>query len=340
MLSLLALAWLPVAHAGYGDASNGYPLPEERVVHVWTNAVRVDPAAWVDEYLEGGCTYGTDFNEDERTAKDPVLLSGDLNRAARFHSDDMKDNQFFSHTSSDGTSMGLRLSRYWSNPMVAENIARGSSPRHAVTRSWMCSTTGHRANIMNGDWGVLGVGFADTDSSSDYDNLFTQNFSVFDDAPFVGVVMAAHERDEGGGTRISASVFGPDAQQPDDVVAVVGGVATEMGLRAGEGWRGHYEAVVASGDGECRPYYVEASFNGAIKRFPEQGSYGWGDCDWDDVDAEWLDEQAEWDLDDGPSAAELLTLYRRTDCSALPVGAGLGWAGMGLVLALARRRRA
>jgi uncharacterized protein YkwD len=41
----------------------------------------------------------------------PVSWSGNLARAARLHSEDMVFNNFFSHTGSDGSSAGQRISR-------------------------------------------------------------------------------------------------------------------------------------------------------------------------------------------------------------------------------------
>jgi len=44
------MVWLIVASglalAGYGDPVDSYPHPWERSLHVWTNAVRVDPEAF------------------------------------------------------------------------------------------------------------------------------------------------------------------------------------------------------------------------------------------------------------------------------------------------------
>ncbi len=140
MFLLLAASAL----AGYGDSRGGLPNPAERELHMWTNAVRMDPEAFRDDYP---CDFDS-FEEGEKTPKMPLLWNYDLTDAARFHSDDMRDSGDFSHSSSDGTSFGERLSRYYEGGFVGENIAWGyPSPWSAQIEGWMCSS-GHRANIM------------------------------------------------------------------------------------------------------------------------------------------------------------------------------------------------
>ena len=50
--SLLLLA----AVAGYGDPVDGFPSAEERALVLWTNAARVAPEAFTNDYREGGCS--------------------------------------------------------------------------------------------------------------------------------------------------------------------------------------------------------------------------------------------------------------------------------------------
>ena len=162
------------ALAGYGDAveieverwdgsveSQWFPSYQERAMHLWTNAVRVEPERWVDEYTAGGCGLD-DFSEDERTAKPPVFMDQGLNEAARWHCEDMFDNNHFAHESSPaagGMSFATRVAMWYDSGAVGENIAVGyPSEYSAVMNGWMCSTSGHRANIMSGSWNELGTG--------------------------------------------------------------------------------------------------------------------------------------------------------------------------------------
>jgi uncharacterized protein YkwD len=86
-------------------------------------------------------------------------LSPQLSAAAQAHSQDMALNDFVSHTGSDGSSIGQRLTRAgYDWRMAAENIAAGQSTPEAVVDAWM-SSSGHRANILNCGLRDIGVGY-------------------------------------------------------------------------------------------------------------------------------------------------------------------------------------
>ncbi len=83
----------------------------------------------------------------------------ELSRVARYKSQDMKDNNYFSHTSpvygspfQMMKSFGIRYSA------AAENIAKGQRTPQAVVNSWM-NSSGHRANILNSTYTKIGVGY-------------------------------------------------------------------------------------------------------------------------------------------------------------------------------------
>ena len=161
------------AMAGYGDiSSDGYPSWAERDVHLWTNIVRVDPDAFFgpESPVQHACDID-DFVGDEAIPKAPHYYEFDLNDSGRFHSQDMYDNDHFDHSSSDGTSFGERIARFYTESgYVGENIAVGYPTAESVLLDgWMCSS-GHRANIMNGDYNELGVGVVT--------NYYTQNFAA------------------------------------------------------------------------------------------------------------------------------------------------------------------
>jgi uncharacterized protein YkwD len=90
----------------------------------------------------------------------PLSLAPALTRAARAHSRDMVERDFFSHTGSDGSTPGQRVTRAgyrWR--MVGENIASGvRTPRDAVA-GWLASPH-HCANIMTAGFRQMGVAFA------------------------------------------------------------------------------------------------------------------------------------------------------------------------------------
>lgn len=83
----------------------------------------------------------------------------ELSRVARFKSQDMKDNKYFSHTSPVYGSP-FEMIRNFGIPYrsAAENIAKGQATPQAVVNAWM-NSSGHRANILNGSFKKIGVGY-------------------------------------------------------------------------------------------------------------------------------------------------------------------------------------
>ncbi|MBL0917274.1 MAG: CAP domain-containing protein [Hydrogenophaga sp.] len=78
----------------------------------------------------------------------PLSWDSRLAQAATGHSIDMAANSFFSHTGSNGSGVGARVSATgyaWSS--VAENIAAGQSSLSGVMGAWM-NSAGHCENIM------------------------------------------------------------------------------------------------------------------------------------------------------------------------------------------------
>lgn len=83
----------------------------------------------------------------------------ELSRVARFKSQDMKDNNYFSHTSPVYGSPFEMIKNFGiSYRSAGENIARGQSTPQAVVNAWM-NSSGHRANILNSTYTKIGVGY-------------------------------------------------------------------------------------------------------------------------------------------------------------------------------------
>ncbi|NRQ38529.1 CAP domain-containing protein, partial [Nonomuraea sp. NN258] len=83
-------------------------------------------------------------------------------RAAAFgHSSDMARQNYFSHTSKDGRSFmdRIRAAGFTGGTGWAENIAMGQRTPASVVTSWM-NSSGHRTNIMNCKYTLIGVGAA------------------------------------------------------------------------------------------------------------------------------------------------------------------------------------
>ncbi len=83
----------------------------------------------------------------------------ELSRVARYKSQDMKDNKYFSHNSPVYGSPFEMIKNFGiSYRSAGENIARGQATPQAVVNGWM-NSSGHRANILNASFTRIGVGY-------------------------------------------------------------------------------------------------------------------------------------------------------------------------------------
>jgi len=108
---------------------------------------------FVNDARKKGCNCGNTYY-----APAPALTWNDrLEEAALAHSKDMFQNKYFSHTGSDGTSSGERISNAgYTWRWFGENIAEGYSAEKDVVDGWLHSP-GHCANIMNKNYKEMGV---------------------------------------------------------------------------------------------------------------------------------------------------------------------------------------
>lgn len=94
----------------------------------------------------------------------------ELSRVARYKSQDMKDNKYFSHTSPIYGSPFQMIKNFGiSFRSAGENIAKGYTTPQAVVNGWM-NSSGHRANILNTSYTHIGVGYVSGE------NYWTQLF--------------------------------------------------------------------------------------------------------------------------------------------------------------------
>lgn len=84
--------------------------------------------------------------------------------------------QSFSHTRPDGTSCFTALEQNGiSYTAAGENIAAGYGTPAEVMTGWM-NSDGHRANILNGSFGQVGIGYY-TDPNGVYGTYWVQMFT-------------------------------------------------------------------------------------------------------------------------------------------------------------------
>lgn len=92
-----------------------------------------------------------------------LCVSATLTKAARAHSREMIDRDYFAHNSHNGETPAARLRRFgydWRT--YGENVAWGSGPYASPGsrfETWMKST-GHRTNILDKRFREIGVGTA------------------------------------------------------------------------------------------------------------------------------------------------------------------------------------
>lgn len=88
-----------------------------------------------------------------------LTYNWELSRVARYKSQDMKDNRYFSHTSPVyGTPFQMMKNFGITYRSAGENIARGQASPQAVVNAWM-NSSGHRANILSTSFTQIGVGY-------------------------------------------------------------------------------------------------------------------------------------------------------------------------------------
>lgn len=89
----------------------------------------------------------------------PLQHRADLKGVAHRKAEDMIHSNYFSHNSPNyGSPFDMMRTYGISYQAAAENIAKGQTTPEQVMNSWM-NSSGHRQNILNGQFDTIGVGF-------------------------------------------------------------------------------------------------------------------------------------------------------------------------------------
>lgn len=103
----------------------------------------------------------------------PLATNWELSRVARYKSADMRDRNYFSHTSPTyGSPFDMMKNFGVSYRSAGENIAAGQTTPQQVVQAWM-NSEGHRKNILSPNYTQIGVGYAAGGSQRHY---WTQMF--------------------------------------------------------------------------------------------------------------------------------------------------------------------
>ncbi len=273
-----------------GVPSSGYPYWQERTMLVVVNAVRMDPTGWRDTYypytgsLPSG---GGILMPGIYPAVPPLYYHNGLNQAARYHSEDMRDNCGLQHDSCDGTIWSTRIRSYYTSAsVISENASFGyGSPLDAVNQ-YLCDKSGsfcaadgsgsdgHRANIMRSTSKEVGMGFA-----SPY--WWTQDFAWATGEPsWMPVIVAGSHVMTGTTLTYFANYYAP-ADSAQGVDLILEGTPAAMGLDMGTLDAGTWSVTAATAS-SCQSYYFEGTDSvGQVWRYPGEGefrTYGIGSC--------------------------------------------------------------
>lgn len=197
---------------------------EEQLIVELVNRARLDPDAEVvrlNEGLASGINAGP---------KEALAVLHELSDAARAHSADMDDRNFFAHQNPDGQSPGARaVEAGHDTTNVGENIAViGSSwtnfdeqARAEALHEGLWESDGHQRNMLSENWTEIGTGY-DYGTWNGYagSTFVTEKFSAGPENYLTGVVIEDADGDdfydmgEGqGGVRITAT----DEANPENV---------------------------------------------------------------------------------------------------------------------------
>ena len=158
------------------DIHEGDTVTAVQVLHEDLEKDRAEIYAEPNEELKEGYEYLLfELTNSARIQRDLPLLKwdGQTKLTARKHSDDMAENQYFSHTNLAGESPFDRMNKDGIAFYVAgENLAYGQYSS-IFAHEGLMNSMGHRENIVKPEFGFLGVGTAFNSENQPY---YTANF--------------------------------------------------------------------------------------------------------------------------------------------------------------------
>jgi uncharacterized protein YkwD len=285
-----------------GEAVNGFPNWEERVMHEWTNRARCDPQVEMTA-CGTACGEGACY-----TPQAPIPWGENLNHSARFHSDEMSAQNYFAHDSActlvsnintlypgsctgaascacvGGTKACSGTCTTWNGRIAlfgasasGEIIASGSDPNGAFYQ-WLfesypgtgCAydqgppTNGHRWNILMSGPSV-GYGHGAGASVGDFGNGGT-----------LGKIASGSHYPRQAAT-VDAWANWNDTAGPSVALIDVDGTCSAMTRMRGSDTNGAFHASVTGVGSGCHRYvFVFADSGGTQVRYPTTGTLGIG----------------------------------------------------------------
>ncbi|MCC6319973.1 MAG: hypothetical protein IT438_00875 [Phycisphaerales bacterium] len=299
-----------------GGAVGLEPLEGRALLFAWTaqevyltelvNRARANPAAEATR-LGLDLTAGLSAGEMARYgAQEPLALNEFLTMAARAHSQDMADRNFFDHVNPSGQSPTDRAQAAGYGGTAGENIAAGYSTIDDVHRAWM-ESLGHRKNVLslhesfdaNFHYDEFGAGLA-FNAGGTYNHYQTEAFG-YPGATHVqyvlGVVFNDSDSNEFYGVGEGASGVRVDVALSSDPATVLGTYTTDAA--------GNYQ--IPMGDGSYVVTFTRISDGFGVSKSVTMG----GDNEKVDATTQELQDQTPEPSDDFADAGD--------------------WAGAGLI---------
>lgn len=293
----LQLAAMRPAHA-VGEEVGGFPNWQERVIHEWMNRARSEPqvemAQCVSMYSASRCGESACYMPVA-----PLTYSQNLTRAARFHSDEMRLQSYFTHdsncavvsnidqlypatcqgaascacTGGTATAWSARVALFGMNTS-GEIIASGTDPNGAFYQ-WLfessSSTTcaystanGHRWNILK-QMGSVGTGV----SGPSVGDFGAANGAI------PKIPSGSHYPRQAATVAAWANWY--DSAAPTSAAINVDGTCTPMTRQRGSDTNGAWSAMVSGVASGCHRYYfLFQDKDGQTVTYPTTGSLAIG----------------------------------------------------------------
>lgn len=175
---LTAPASAIAALALLGTLASAAPAPGPAVAGQWSQVDSADACLDSEEVR----FLGLINDHRQSSGLGPLEVSASLSAAAAYHSGDMAANGYLSHTMLDGTSVSQNMANFgYQGGAFGENIAAGMDTSAVAMQTWQNSSD-HNANMLNGQFGAIGIGRA-YDASSPHGWYWTTIFGDIADEP-------------------------------------------------------------------------------------------------------------------------------------------------------------
>jgi hypothetical protein len=294
---LTLFASVGTAFAQRGVPSNGFPSWDERMLLVYVNRARADPAADL-----AGCSVCAE--KACYSQVHPLDWAQGLNHSTRFHVANLNFAGAFQHdspcslvstiaTDYPGTCQGqiscacvggtltgstvwsTRIGMFYSSGTLGENIAGGNATPSATFYQWLwesystatcgfASGNGHRYNILNGGYAIMGNGRDGTTWAQDFSGGTT----------VTGTLIAGGHEPQYISSTVDFRVNYYDTGAPTSGVVNIDGTCTSMPLERGTSTNATYHLAMSLSGSTCHKYRFEfVRPGGTTVYLPSTGSY-------------------------------------------------------------------